>query len=1035
MKKDPLPGRGVPALACALLAVLACSPRNDDARKAERISRPLISDQAHGGKTGFWFLPPLVPEPQLEGVFDRSLSPTVQIDELDSLGAVKRPVAVFTKTSGPGKERVQIKGNHYQVNFRTGSFGLNPALVYRIRVLVAGRELGLRDVQPRSPGRDKGDNDEDEDDADEDDGEDDDGDDRDAGPPAAAAVYSFKLGRTLPIKFFVNACGPVFCTALTQCHDVGLCAPSTGVCSEPAKPNGTTCDDGNSATDPDTCQAGSCIGGNPLTPTTTCVTRFTPTQWAALFGYINTSASEISIPEGPLNAVTPSVAGISPPTAFLPGPHDGVLQVPFDGTVASWTLGTRTTSASASTRRCTEEDYPPSPDPFPPGVVDPDNAGPPSDEVLARQVPSVIDESELVRIPVPLGTASLPEPTQAVAAQALATPPPAPAPFTVRLTGLSFGFDDDYVAFPPNLTPFDVDAEVSIDGGPATKFDLFTCPAGVVGCSVPTVLALADTLEGLVPSDQRFVNVRIVIIERDAFPFGFDDELLAVDLRVDNQTGQWTGTTTSPNSCFRGPSFGSFGSFGAFGAWGICWEITTSARPVLDYGTEFCFAWNAQFIDGGFGEDIANSGDLQALPANHALVRWGITAVPTVGFGFEGFLPLGICPQGVSANDLATPAFGSHTVAEFALQSRFRSGLVEWRVMSKLQQDGTIGADPNIWELGTRIEKRNGSIAGWERRGGWLVPPRTIRLVHNTHGPVTYVSAMVSQVLRTPDNGLRTDRPGLIQIRADEGCPPIPKSACASGQTIFIPPGPSQRTQESRWKFLVTHEIGHIVQAGAMGIPSGSAAILTGTPALCACKHVTVSNKIHCLGSLHQSAFVQGEAFAHFFASKIWNDADESECRFNYYKEYLNRDLVPGTQKCKEPTPPDEPIPAGLFCSFPPVPRTCKQPVQWRNSNCIVPEPGRSELPGFGVQFDWMGFLWNLHTSTVNGFSMDKICRVYRRACGRLTADADCSANDRGDPKWDTLRASAANLFGMASEETLYFEQTGRVFGVDRNVP
>src|SRR5207249_10891658 len=37
-----------------------------------------------------------------------------------------------------------------------------------------------------------------------------------------------------------------------------------GTCSNPAKPNGATCDDGSACTRTDTCQAGTCIGTNPV---------------------------------------------------------------------------------------------------------------------------------------------------------------------------------------------------------------------------------------------------------------------------------------------------------------------------------------------------------------------------------------------------------------------------------------------------------------------------------------------------------------------------------------------------------------------------------------------------------------------------------------------------------------------------------------------------------------------------------------------------------------------------------------------------
>ena len=57
---------------------------------------------------------------------------------------------------------------------------------------------------------------------------------------------------------------PIVCTASDQCHTAGTCNPSTGVCSNPDKTNGTTCNDGNACTQTDTCQSGTCAGSNPV---------------------------------------------------------------------------------------------------------------------------------------------------------------------------------------------------------------------------------------------------------------------------------------------------------------------------------------------------------------------------------------------------------------------------------------------------------------------------------------------------------------------------------------------------------------------------------------------------------------------------------------------------------------------------------------------------------------------------------------------------------------------------------------------------
>ncbi len=63
-----------------------------------------------------------------------------------------------------------------------------------------------------------------------------------------------------------GACGGTqkTCTASDACHVAGVCEESTGVCTNPAAPNGTTCSDGNACTQADSCQAGACTAGAPV---------------------------------------------------------------------------------------------------------------------------------------------------------------------------------------------------------------------------------------------------------------------------------------------------------------------------------------------------------------------------------------------------------------------------------------------------------------------------------------------------------------------------------------------------------------------------------------------------------------------------------------------------------------------------------------------------------------------------------------------------------------------------------------------------
>lgn len=57
---------------------------------------------------------------------------------------------------------------------------------------------------------------------------------------------------------------PLKCVASDQCHAAGSCNPATGACSNPALANGSACNDGNACTQSDSCQGGSCVGASPV---------------------------------------------------------------------------------------------------------------------------------------------------------------------------------------------------------------------------------------------------------------------------------------------------------------------------------------------------------------------------------------------------------------------------------------------------------------------------------------------------------------------------------------------------------------------------------------------------------------------------------------------------------------------------------------------------------------------------------------------------------------------------------------------------
>ena len=146
----------------------------------------LIKDAVHGGGNAhFFWLPPMVPDPNATGVFDGTLAPEVEICEITLAGLAGcvplTPSAVFTTTTGPGSEtvRVNLDDQYYIVNWHTNEFDVGPDPTYRISVLVDDTELGLADVQLGATGKD-------------------------AKNLANGNIIGLKDGRTLPIKFRIE---------------------------------------------------------------------------------------------------------------------------------------------------------------------------------------------------------------------------------------------------------------------------------------------------------------------------------------------------------------------------------------------------------------------------------------------------------------------------------------------------------------------------------------------------------------------------------------------------------------------------------------------------------------------------------------------------------------------------------------------------------------------------------------------------------------------------------------------------------------
>jgi hypothetical protein len=135
--------------ACAVL--VACQ----DQRSPTGVKPPwaLLRDGANNaGNPHFFFLPPLVSQPSVSGVFNPNLKPIVVICELD---VSKNPAACSgAPPINPGPVTADLTGQQYKVNWDTRQSGISVDKFYRIQVFGSpnGLLLGFADVDPVSNG-------------------------------------------------------------------------------------------------------------------------------------------------------------------------------------------------------------------------------------------------------------------------------------------------------------------------------------------------------------------------------------------------------------------------------------------------------------------------------------------------------------------------------------------------------------------------------------------------------------------------------------------------------------------------------------------------------------------------------------------------------------------------------------------------------------------------------------------------------------------------------------------------------------------
>jgi hypothetical protein len=750
-----------------------------------------------------------------------------------------------------------------------------------------------------------------------------------------------------------------------------------------------------------------------VSPFVNCVTRFTDTQFVAQFGYRNPNRVAVMVAAGPTNRLNPAVLGVQPPATLQPGQVQRAFWAPFDGTSISWKLGQHSATASAASKRCDAGDYnSPAPGSAQARITDPDRPGTPSlDAASSRLAPNSTDTS---------GSSSG-RPRVLATGSSLPTTCGADTPFLLHFSRLALGGIGGFESA-------DVDAEVSIAGISFGSTHVvsegcggFPNPSCVGEVLVDRPGELPPDFTLCVPASLRVVPVHIDIIQRDAL--SSDEHEVIVDTVVDLER-----TDTRTFTCQTGRE-----------QWQLCFflDFGLNAAPVLTTPPRLCATWNAGYLDDGDGEDLtgipvtgqkhkrypaafaeyalvlSRSVESNSFTANTCELDVG-TCRPNV-LDADGCVPQAdLDALGLAADALFAPADATHGgfSLDFQVRSTFRKATSHFRTGAVGEAGWSVFAvdpgfrseelsctdsngNPTVCDLLTKSSHRRTetvpervSMADWTQDGRWLVPPSQIVAGNDQHDDVTRVSAVVSAVLRAPDTAIV---PGTYTVHANDACPSekLLTSSCETPGDFaaFV------RSDNNPWKYVVAHELGHLIQDEAMGSlkadytfckdPSVTSCsppdVLNdppGTPPLCGCDQVEPSDgsPVHCLQSLERSTSAQLEGFAHFVASKVWNTQDESECVFDYYKHFLDVACPPGAE-C---------VPFnGLQKISPPLPRSCKQPVRWRNNHCAMPQ--------FATEFDWMGFLWNLNTSGANRLSMGDIYNIYRQTCHDAAGNpADC---------------------------------------------
>lgn len=765
----------------------------------------------------------------------------------------------------------------------------------------------------------------------------------------------------------------------------------------------------------------------PPIPIVECDAHFDATHDNVLLGYTNPLDVPVTISIGTRNNLVP--ANTPPITAFQPGLHDNVFFAFTSTGTLTWTLGGTSVTADSSTRRCTSTDLPPLASQTP--GTNGEGASPPRPSILP-----------IVQPDIRKGVTVIGSVTQSVRPAT-----PSTLPFRVIIDGQTFGSD-------AACGPRQLYVVANVNGQDLGRHDLPGCTnPGACGVPIPNEVLQVD-----IPTSQPTVAVSLDVWEVDTeFCGGDDDHELNISFTVDTATGQATGgySTFDPDSSqFLTPGQTTATNPDGFG---ISWlTVPTLPRVCSSWNAQYVDSGPEAGFSGV--EDFAATSAVQALPASFARAALFLRRGTTETYRWEGVLDKDGCvPQAVSpsadqwalqagagasglttiflqssemcfdpsGNECAPDATGTPTGARFRAYRNFEGGDTPNVLCTAWSQDtsfSSVQVDGINYDCDIHDEGSLGAFPNWN---GTTYPSSPVNPSNPSEFETTRLAGVASQILKLEAEGahigiteallsgstlstplLPPNGPGtphnLIELEANAICPPPLNDTCADdpinyrGDTTVTERDGTVETipGDTFWKFVIAHEIGHVIERRAIGEFSADydekTPMMIQAPAKCSCDHVAGSNEYHCLQSVELAGAVQAEGYAQFFTSRVWNRADQSDCTFQYYKEFLNNGCMPGVPGDGCFTDPA----SGLIVSKPPIPIDCSAPVRWRNGNCLDSTVTSGELvTDLGTEYDWMGFLYGANTQTPNNASMSDLFEIYKTACGGAQACSSKAIN------------------------------------------